>query len=278
MGTVTDGGAQSHSRMRALLERHQLTPRKSLGQHFLADPNITRKIVYTAEVGPESRVVEIGVGTGTLTAALAQTGAAVVGYEVDERLRPLLEEVLAPFPRVELRFTDAGRVDLSTALEGDRWVMVANLPYNVGTSIVLDALRHAPAIERIVVMVQLEVAQRFVATVGTPSYGLPSVVVGLHADARLAFRVPPQVFVPAPRVESAVVRIDRRSSPPLAERAIRLAAAGFGQRRKMLRRSLVGVVDLPEAVLTRARIQPTSRPEELAPGDWLRIAEVMDDA
>lgn len=273
---MTDGGAQSHTRMRSLLEKHDLTPRKSLGQHFLADPNITRKIVYTAEVGPGSRVIEIGMGTGTLTAALAQTGATVVGYEVDERLRPLLEEVLAPFPAVELRFADASRVDLASALEGDRWVLVANLPYNVGTSIVLDALRHAPAIERIVVMVQAEVAQRLVATVGTPAYGLPSVVVGLHATARLAFRVPPQVFVPAPRVESAVVSIDRRPAPPLAEHAIRLAAAGFGQRRKMLRRSLAEVVDRPESVLTRARIAPTARAEELAPGDWLRIAEVVE--
>lgn len=273
---MTDAGAQSLSRMRALLDAHGLSPRRALGQHFLADPNITRKVVYTAEVGPQSKVVEIGVGTGTLTAALAETGATVVGYEIDTRLRPLLEEVLGRYPNVEMRFADAGRIELAAALEGEGWVMVANLPYNVGTSIVLDALRHAPGVERIVVMVQLEVAQRFVATVGTPAYGLPSVVVGLHADARLAFRVPPHVFVPPPRVDSAVVRIDRRAAPPGAERAIRLASAGFGQRRKMLRRSLDGVIGNAEAYLTEARIDPTARAEELAPGDWLRLAEVVD--
>lgn len=273
MAPMTSPGVQSRKQMRDLLERHGLAPRRPLGQHFLADPNITRKIVATASIDRTAKVVEIGVGTGTLTAALADTGARVVGYEIDERLRPLLDEVLGERPNVEIRYCDAAKEELGDALDGDSWVMVANLPYHVGTPIVLDSLRHAPAIDRIVVMVQLEVAQRFVATVGTPAYGLPSVVVGLHADARLAFRVPPAVFVPPPRVESAVVRMDRRTAPPLAERAIELAAAGFGQRRKMLRRSLARVLDQPVEVLKSARVESTARAEELAPGDWLRVAE-----
>jgi 16S rRNA (adenine1518-N6/adenine1519-N6)-dimethyltransferase len=263
--------AQTRSEIVELLERHGVTPIRRLGQHFLADANITRKIVEVAGVGTGSRVVEIGAGTGTLTRALAATGADVVAYEVDNGMRPVLDEVTAGLV-VELRFADVTEVDFASALEGDGWSMVANLPYNVGTPVVLDALQHASNIARFVVMVQREVADRFVAGVSESAYGLPSVIARIHSSARRAFTVPPQVFFPTPRVESAVVVMDRIEAPPGAARAIDLARAGFGQRRKMLRRSLADVLTDPAVCLEASGISATSRAEDLSPEDWLRLA------
>lgn len=257
-----------------MLERHGLTPRKGLGQHFLADPNITAKIVSVAGVGPMDRVVEIGPGTGTLTSALAATGAHVLAVEVDEGLEPLLTEVTSPFRNVDVRYVDAVRFDLAEQLVDGEWIMVANLPYNVGTPLVLDALRHVPQIIRFVVMVQLEVGRRFAAGPGSKQYGLPSVVCQIHADTSVAFTVPPQVFVPPPRVGSAVVVMDRKRAPALAESAIELAGTAFNQRRKMLRRSLAVIMSDVEAVARSAGIDSQRRAEELTAEDYLRLAEV----
>lgn len=255
------------------MQRHGVSPRKALGQHFLVDANLTRKIVATARVGPGSQVIEIGAGTGTLTAALAATGARVVAYEIDRRFQPILEETVGGLAQVELRFADATRVEFAGLLDPGDWVLVANLPYHVGTPLILDLLRHLPAVVRMVVMVQLEVAERLAASPGSKRYGLPSIVAGLHSEVRVAFRVPSQVFVPPPTVVSAVVTIERRPASPRAEAAIALAAAAFGQRRKMLRRSLAAAVDPGD--LERAGIDPTSRSEDLAPEDYLRLAEVI---
>lgn len=264
---------QTRSEIATLLERHGLAPVHRLGQHFLADPNITRKIVAIAGLGPGDRVVEVGAGTGTLTRAMADVGAHVVAYEIDRGLRPVLEEVTAGLD-VDLRFEDVTAVDFESALDGEGWAMVANLPYNIGTPVVLDALRRAPSIDRFVVMVQREVADRFTAGVGEDAYGLPSVVAGLLTEASFAFRVPPQVFYPAPEVESAVVVMERKEAPDKAGRAIELARAGFGQRRKMLRKSLSKVLDDPVATIEAAGIKPTLRAEDLSPDDYLKLAEV----
>ncbi len=267
---------QSRTEMLRLLEAHGVAPRKALGQHFLADPNIVERIVSVAEVGRGDQVVEIGAGTGTLTRALAERGARVVAYEVDEGLRPVLDDALAGLSGVEVRFADAAAVDLAAELGPGPWTMVANLPYGVGTTILLTVLREVPAVTRMVVMVQLEVARRLVAGPGSKEYGLPSVVVGLHARARIEFTVAPQVFVPPPQVTSAVVRLDRVEAPEVADRAVELAAAGFGGRRKMLRRSLASVLSEPRAALAAAGIDETARAEDLAPSDWVRLAEVAD--
>jgi 16S rRNA (adenine1518-N6/adenine1519-N6)-dimethyltransferase len=256
-----------------LLQRHGLAPVASLGQHFLVDPNITRRIVDL--VGPPSHpVLEIGVGTATLSAELIAAGHRLLGYEVDMRLRPLIDEVLGGDSRAEIRFEDVMRVDLNEVLGQERWVMASNLPYDIGTTLVLDALRKVPALDHFVVMVQREVAERMVAGPGDPAYGLPSVVVSLHATARIALRVPPQVFLPAPRVGSAVVVLDRAGVAAGADTALRLAAAGFGQRRKMLRQSLAGVLDAPTGELEAAGIDPRARAEQVGPLEWLRLAEV----
>lgn len=263
--------AQTRSEIADLLERHGLAPIHRLGQHFLADGNITRKIVGLAGVGTGSKVVEIGAGTGTLTRALAAAGATVVAYEIDEGLRPVLTEVTEGLD-VEVRFEDVSDVDFSRDLSGTGWAMVANLPYNVGTPVVMDALRNTPSINRFVVMVQREVALRFAADVGSPDYGLPSVVAGIYSNATVAFTVPPQVFYPPPRVGSAVAVLTRKPTPEHADWAVGLARAGFGQRRKMLRRSLASVVDDPVALLEGAGFDPTKRAEDLSPDDYLHLA------
>lgn len=256
---------------RDLLERHGVRLRRDLGQHFLVEPNLVRRIVEVAGVGPESQVVEIGAGAGTLTRALAASGARVIAYEIDESLRPVLAETVGD--AAELRFEDAAAVSFDTALPPGEWVVVANLPYNVGTPIVLDMLRFVPRITCLVVMLQREAVDRIVAPPGSRVYGLPSVIVGLHGSVRVALRVPAHVFFPVPKVESSVAVIERTPADPSAEEAIRLAAAGFGQRRKMVRSSLRGLVS--EEAMADAGVDPTARAETLAPSVWLRLAEAL---
>jgi 16S rRNA (adenine1518-N6/adenine1519-N6)-dimethyltransferase len=265
---------QGKGEIAALLARHGLRPDKRLGQHFLADPNLVERVVRAAELEPGDRVLEIGAGTGTLTRALAAAGAEVVAYEVDGRLRPVLEEALAGVESVEVRFADATREDFSRELSPGPWVVVANLPYQVGTPLVLDLLRNVPQIERFVVMVQREVADRLAAAPGSRRYGIPSVVAALYAEVGFAFAVPPQVFLPPPDVESAVVTLRRRAPSPYAGRAEQLAHAAFNQRRKMIRRSLATTLVDPEQVIAAAGLDPTVRAEMLSPDDYVRLAQV----
>jgi 16S rRNA (adenine1518-N6/adenine1519-N6)-dimethyltransferase len=256
-----------------LLAAHGVRPRRALGQHFLVDPNLVRKVVAAAEVRPGDRVLEIGAGAGTLTRALAAAGARVLAYEVDPRLRPVLEEALEGVGGVEVRYADAATID-PAGLAGEEWAVVANLPYHVGTPLLLRLLREAPSVSRFVVMLQLEAVERLAAAPGSRVYGLPSVVAQLHGSVRIAFRVPAAVFLPPPKVESAVAVIRRREAHPRAEQAVALAAAAFGQRRKMLRRSLAPVLADPAAALTATGLEATRRAEQLSPEDYLRLAEV----
>lgn len=274
---MVEDGTQARREIRRLLEAHDHRPTYSYGQNFLADPNIVRRMVGEAGLDMTSRVVEIGAGTGSITALLADCASAVIAYEIDRSLEPILVETVGGLGNVELRFEDAARVDFESALPAGPWTMVANLPYNVGTGILLDTLRQAPKVERFVVMVQREVADRLLSDAGSKTYGLPAVIAGLHAQGRFAFAVPPQVFEPQPRVESAVIVFDRVDAPKLAPRAIELAVVAFGQRRKMLRRSLSSILDDPEATLLRADIAPTDRPERLVPLDFVRLAEAEEN-
>jgi 16S rRNA (adenine1518-N6/adenine1519-N6)-dimethyltransferase len=270
---VTLSGAD----VRRLLAEHGLAPSRARGQNFVVDPNTVRRIARLAEVGPGDRVVEIGAGLGSLTLALAETGASVTAIEVDGGLVPVLREVVEP-AGVTVVEGDALRLDWS-ALLGDEaaggWILVANLPYNVATPLIADLLDGVPAIGRMLVMVQREVGERLAAGPGDEAYGAVSVKVAYWAVARMVGRVPPTVFHPVPNVESALVRIDRRPAPAVGlevdrDWLFRLVAAGFGQRRKMLRRSLASLVE--PAAFAAAGVRPEARAEELSVLDWGRLA------
>ena len=263
----------SPSAIRALLADHGLAPSRALGQNFVADANTVRRIVRLAQVGPGDHVVEVGAGLGSLTLALLDAGADVTAIELDAHLVPILREVVEP-AGAHVVEADAMSLDWTALLAGhDEWVLVANLPYNISTPLVLDLLAGAPRIARMLVMVQLEVGERLAAGPGTKAYGIPSVRRAWWADAAIVGKVPPTVFVPAPRVESALVDV-RRHAPPgdddLRRAVFALVEAGFGQRRKMLRRSLSGLATVDE--LVAAQIRPEARAEELELDAWLRLA------
>lgn len=272
---------------RALLVAHGIEPSRALGQNFVVDPNTVRRIARLAEVGVGDHVVEVGPGLGSLTLALAETGASVTALELDRHLVPILTEQVAGRD-VRVVQGDAMAVDWHALLAGaDRWVLVANLPYNVGTPLVLDLLDDVPEIAELVVMVQREVGERFAAAPGTGAYGIPSVKVAYWATAAVVARVPPTVFLPQPKVESVVVRIVRRPAPAVdADPGVLfdLVRRAFGQRRKMLRRSLAGVVAGGDAVtgadaldrcFTAAGVAPTARPETLDIAAWGRLADAV---
>ena len=261
-----------------LLVEHGFRPAKSRGQNFVADPNTVRRIARLAEVGPGDQVVEIGAGLGALTLALAETGARVLAMEVDRRLLTIVAATVADATGVEVVEADAMTADW-TALLGPspgRWVLVANLPYNLATPLVLDLLAGVPAIGRMLVMVQLEVGQRLAATPGSAAVGAVSVKVSYRAEAKVVGRVPATVFVPRPDVESALVSVRRLAAPAVDPQVASeaelfgLVDAAFGQRRKMLRRALAGLVEPGDFAC--AQVAPTARAEELDIGAWGRLA------
>ncbi|MDP6868263.1 MAG: 16S rRNA (adenine(1518)-N(6)/adenine(1519)-N(6))-dimethyltransferase RsmA [Acidimicrobiales bacterium] len=270
----------TRTRVRDLLDRHDIRPKRSLGQNFVVEPNTVRRIAELAGVGSGDRVIEIGSGVGSLTLALAETGASVTAVEVDDVLVGVLAEVLADFGagrEVRIVHADAMEVDWAEVLtcgvsdDGD-WVLVANLPYNISVPLVCDLLDDVPAIGRMVVMVQREVAERLVAGPGDDAYGLPSVKVAYHAESRMVGRVPPSVFLPRPNVDSALVEVVRRQRPAVdadPDRLFALVRAGFGQRRKMLRRSLAGLLD--EGAIKAAGVDPTERAEQLGLEQWAAL-------
>jgi len=263
----------SRSEIRELLASHGLEPRRAFGQNFVADPNTVRRIARLSEVGPGDSVVEIGPGLGSLTLALSDTGAHVKAVEVDRDIVPVLREVVAG-KDVEVIEADAAEVDWSVLLAGvPEWTLVANLPYNVATPLVLDLLRGVPAITSMLVMVQREAGERLAARPGDSAIGIPSMVVAYHASAKVVGRVPATVFHPKPKVESVLVKLDRHKTPPVDvpwDLISPLVRTAYGQRRKMLRKSLAGVV-APDR-FEQAGVAPTARPETLSLLDWSRLA------
>ncbi len=257
-----------------LLANHGLAPRREFGQNFVADPNTVRRIARLANVGAGDRVVEIGAGLGSLTCALAETGADVLAVEIDRGIVPVLRDVVARFSNVTVVEGDAQELSWPDLLAGSTaWVLVANLPYNVGTPLVMDLLDDVPQVARMLVMVQREVAERMVAPARSSAYGAISVKVAYWASAKIVGFVPSTVFVPQPKVESALVEITRRSSPAVADvdpaALFALVKGGFAHRRQMLRRVLNGVVTAEQ--FAAAGIAPTSRAEELDVHAWGRL-------
>ncbi len=279
----------SRSEVSALLDRHGLGPSRALGQNFLCDRGTVDKIVGLADIRPGQPVVEIGPGLGSLTLGLLEAGADVIAVEIDRYLIPALREVTAPWlertgttraKQLTIVEADAREVDWDDVLgpaSDESWAVVANLPYNIATPLILDLVAEQAQFDRWLVMIQREAAERLTAGPGSRTYGIPSVLLAYWARARLVGSVNPAVFLPRPNVDSALVRIDRHQEPVVDvdyERLSQLVRHAFGQRRKMLRRSLAG--QLTEGDFERAGIEPTARPEQLGLEAWARLVEVVD--
>jgi 16S rRNA (adenine1518-N6/adenine1519-N6)-dimethyltransferase len=275
--TYTVGGVtHTPADIRALLDRHGLEARRALGQNFVVDPNTVRRIAALSGAGPGSNIVEIGPGLGSLTIALVEAGARVTAVEADKNLVPILREVVEGMP-VRIIEGDAREIDWDVELaEHDSWQLVANLPYNIATPLVLDLLRDVPQMTSMLVMVQLEVGERLAAHAGDSAIGIPSILAAYHGTVSVAGRVPPTVFHPRPRVDSALVRIDRHAEPPVEsprDEIEPLVRSAYGQRRKMLRRSL-GALVTPQQ-FEQAGVDPQARPETLDLAAWDRLARAL---
>jgi 16S rRNA (adenine1518-N6/adenine1519-N6)-dimethyltransferase len=273
--------------LKTVIAEFGLAARRSLGQHFLLDPAITARIAHAAGALDGRTVIEIGPGPGGLTRALLATGAApVIAIERDDRCVAALEGLVAGADgRLVVSAADAVTVDeaeLARSAGGALpFTIVANLPYNIATVLILKWLARAADYADIVVMVQKEVAQRLSAAPGSPHYGRLSVAVQWRAKVASLFDLAPGAFTPPPKVVSTVVRITPRSSPrcpadPAAMEAV--ARAAFGQRRKMLRSALKVLGQDANALLARANIEPTRRAEELTIEDFCRLARAYASA
>ncbi|HWN82310.1 MAG TPA: 16S rRNA (adenine(1518)-N(6)/adenine(1519)-N(6))-dimethyltransferase RsmA [Candidatus Udaeobacter sp.] len=273
---------------RALRERYRAAgrqPRKQLGQHFLADLNLARKIV-DALGEPGGPVLEIGAGLGALTFLLAERGHRVLAVEVDRQLADELREALAPWPQVQVIQADIRTLDLAHRdfappdATGPRLRIVGNLPYNLTSEILIQLLRAADVFSSAVVMIQDDVAERLAAAPGGKSYGSLTVTLGLAFAIELFLRVPRQAFWPAPAVDSAVIRLDPHASRPPDERWIeQVVRAGFGQRRKTLGKALAAGLALEreriESTMRAAGLDPGARAETLSPADFVRLARAL---
>ncbi|MFN3514251.1 MAG: 16S rRNA (adenine(1518)-N(6)/adenine(1519)-N(6))-dimethyltransferase RsmA [Phenylobacterium sp.] len=249
--------------------------KKSFGQHFLLDLNITRKIARLAQVGEGDMVIEVGPGPGGLTRALLETGAQVVAIEKDSRFEPLLEELAAASAgALTVRVEDALTADEAAIAGGRPAHIVSNLPYNVGTPLLIKWLTGAFRPASMTLMFQKEVAERVTAQAGAAAYGRLAVIAQATADARLVMDAPARAFTPPPKVDSAVVRLVPRSDRPEPARLQALqavTAAAFGQRRKMLRSSLKALGG--EVLCEAAGVAPEARAETVPLSGFLALAD-----
>jgi 16S rRNA (adenine1518-N6/adenine1519-N6)-dimethyltransferase len=262
--------------LREVLAEHGLMARKAFGQHFLLDLNITRKIARLADLAPGDRVIEVGPGPGGLTRALLEAGARVTAIEKDLRFRPLLEDLArAAAPgALTLDFADALDADEAALTAGAPGRVVANLPYNVGTALLIKWLTGPWTPASMTLMFQKEVAQRVVAATDAPAYGRLAVIAQATSHAEIVMDVPARAFTPPPKVESAVVRLTPRGdrpSPARLDALQKLTAAAFGQRRKMLRASLKGLGGEP--LILAAGLDPQARAETIDVAGFLRLAD-----
>ncbi|MBX7159028.1 MAG: 16S rRNA (adenine(1518)-N(6)/adenine(1519)-N(6))-dimethyltransferase RsmA [Acidimicrobiia bacterium] len=261
--------------VRDLVTAAGVRPSKHRGQNFLCDPNVVRRIVALAAVVPGERVLEVGVGVGSLTAGLAGAGADVLGVEVDARLAKAAGAVV---PDAQIVVSDAAGLDWREVLgAAPPAKMVSNLPYAVGTSVLVDLLDDVAAMSVFVVMVQREVGERLCAGPGDAAYGAVSVKVHYHGTARLEGRVPPSVFWPRPEVDSVLVRIDRHPQPPVDVAPgllFDVVKAAFGQRRKTVRNALASgwSVEQVDAALAAAGVDSRARAETLGLDDLAALA------
>ncbi|HEV2504200.1 MAG TPA: 16S rRNA (adenine(1518)-N(6)/adenine(1519)-N(6))-dimethyltransferase RsmA [Mesorhizobium sp.] len=266
--------------LRDVIERHGLQAKKALGQNFLLDLNLTGKVARTAGDLTQTTVIEVGPGPGGLTRALLLHGARrVVAIERDERCLAALSEVSDHYPgRLEVISGDALKTNFTTLVADGPVKIVANLPYNIGTELLIRWLTvetWPPFYQSLTLMFQREVAERIVAKPDTSDYGRLGVLAGWRTEAKIAFDVPPQAFTPPPKVTSSVVHITPREALLSADvkKLGRVTEAAFGQRRKMLRQSLKSLGG--EKLLERAGIDPTRRAETLSVEEFVQLTNLL---
>lgn len=280
-----------HSVTRAILERHGFTFKKSFGQNFLTDTNILQKIVDTAEIDKKVNVIEIGPGIGALTEFLAESAAEVMAFEIDDRLVPILADTLRDFDNVTVVNQDILKVDLAQYIAEFKnpdlpIKVVANLPYYITTPILMHLIESGIPFSEFVVMMQREVADRISAQPNTKAYGSLSIAVQYYMTAKVAFVVPRTVFVPAPNVDSAILKMVRRDQPAVAVQDekffFKVSKASFVHRRKTLWNNLTSCFGKSEetkdkltAALERAELSPSVRGEALSLEEFARLADAL---
>ena len=280
-----------HSVTRAILERHGFTFKKSFGQNFLTDTNILQKIVDTAEIDKKVNVIEIGPGIGALTEFLAESAAEVMAFEIDDRLVPILADTLRDFDNVTVVNQDILKVDLAQYIAEFKnpdlpIKVVANLPYYITTPILMHLIESGIPFSEFVVMMQKEVADRISAQPNTKAYGSLSIAVQYYMTAKVAFIVPRTVFVPAPNVDSAILKMVRRDQPAVAVQDekffFKVSKASFVHRRKTLWNNLTSCFGKSEetkdkltAALERAELSPSVRGEALSLEEFARLADAL---
>jgi 16S rRNA (adenine1518-N6/adenine1519-N6)-dimethyltransferase len=270
--------------LRDVIRDHGLSARKSLGQNFLLDLNLTARIARAAGPLEDATVIEVGPGPGGLTRALLALGARrIVAIERDQRAVPALEQISKRYPgRLEIICADAQHFDPRPLLHGARAKIVANLPYNVGTALLIDWLSvepWPPWYDMMVLMFQREVAERIVARENDEAYGRLAVLANWRAETKILFDISPAAFVPQPKVTSSVVRLVPRLAPQACDRRAleQVAAAAFGQRRKMLRQSLKSLAVEPSRLAAAAEVDPTRRAETIPVSGFVAMARELID-
>lgn len=273
------------------MAKHGLTVKKSLGQNFLIDPNILRKIVGQADLTKQSAAIEIGPGIGALTEHLARSAGKVLAFEIDQRLLPVLDDTLSPYDNISIIHSDILKADVAAAiakeLEGyDDIMVVANLPYYVTTPIIMKLLLEKLPIRGLVVMLQKEVAERITAKPGTKAYGSLSIAIQYYTEAEMALTVPKSVFMPQPNVDSAVIRMTKRTTPQVEvideDFFFKVTRGSFVQRRKTILNNLQAAMpdgkekkELILKALEDAGIDPTRRGETLSIKEFGGLADEL---
>jgi 16S rRNA (adenine1518-N6/adenine1519-N6)-dimethyltransferase len=270
--------------LREVIRQHALSARKSLGQNFLLDLNLTARIARAAGPLEDATIIEIGPGPGGLTRALLAMGARhVIAVERDQRALPALEEIARRYPgRLEIVCADAQAFDPRPLLGSTKAKIVANLPYNIATALLIDWLSiepWPPWYDMMVLMFQREVAERIVARENEEAYGRLGVLANWRAETKILFDISPAAFVPQPKVTSSLVRLVPRNAPEVCERRAleQVAAAAFGQRRKMLRQSLKSLSVDPARLAAAADVNPTRRAETIPVSGFVAMARELTD-
>ncbi len=264
--------------LKETIKKHRLAAKKNLGQHFLLDLNLTEKIVMQAGALKGATVFEIGPGPGGLTRAIMNSDAKkLIAIEMDERCLPALKEIDDAYPEKEMQIIqgDALKVDLKSLAPAPR-VVIANLPYNVGTPMLINWLKNNDAFQSLTLMFQAEVVDRLVAKPATKAYGRLSVLTQFCCNATCVLKIPARAFTPAPKIDSAVVHLTPRVNRPTdvdIAKLEKITNAAFGQRRKMLRASLKSLGG--EALLEKAGIRPTERAEQLTLEEFETLARLI---